>query len=392
MKGFKRYLGGISLILVAYLVAQYYRPKPTNWTPTYLREDKIPYGLFILSQQIHDIFPETAVKISRQPVFNTLKNKGFRQSNYLIVGSSLKFSQLDYEQLMAYVKRGNNVFMASFDFGPLLSKKFKLEAGIPFSLQGRSKAINFVNPALKAAAAYHFDKGLGDQFFKRFDTLHATVLGTNVKGEANFLKYSYGKGSLYLLPNPQLLSNYNLINPRGSEYAAKALSYLPESQLLLWDEYNTRGNAGDQAILRVIFSHEQLRWAYYLALAGLLLFIGFEMKRRQRVIPILLPPANSSVAFVKVVGKVYYQERDHKDIAVKKISYFLEHLRASYRLKTAKLDQAFRDELVQASGVSEVLADELLIALNEMNHNYGITDGQLIRLNKLIEQFYKQVQ
>jgi hypothetical protein len=135
-----------------------------------------------------------------------------------------------------------------------------------------------------------------------------------------------------------------------------------------------------------------LRWAYYIALVSILLFVLFEIKRRQRIIPVIAPLLNSSVDFVKVVGKVYYQQRDNKDIAAKKISYLLEFVRTAYRLKTGTLDESFIDDLVHKSGATEEAVLELITLIKNIKNGYQVSDTQLINLNKQIEHFYKQAQ
>lgn len=393
MKGLRTYLIGSAVVLVVYLVAQYYKPKPTDWTPSYLKEDKIPFGLYILNKEIRTLFPGAVMKTSRQPLYNTLKDQNHLGTNYLIICGSFKMDQLDYKELTKYLYKGNNIFIATFDVGKALKERLKLRTATVFEpTAGKSPAINFVSPWLKAGKPYIFDKGLGNQYFSRFDTARVIVLGKNQRGDANFIKYSFGKGSLYILPNPQLLSNYNLINASGADYAAKALSFLPPAKLLIWDEYQTRGNTEDASILRVIFKHAPLRWAYYIALFSILLFVLFEVKRRQRIIPVIAPLLNSSVDFVKVVGKVYYQQRDNKDLAGKKISYLLEFIRTGYRLKTSALDEEFMADLAHKSGADEETVLQLITLIKNIDKGYQVSDAQLISLNKQTEHFYKQAQ
>ncbi|MET4139010.1 DUF4350 domain-containing protein [Pedobacter sp. UYP1] len=390
MKEMRLYLIGSAMVLILYLVAQYYKPKPTDWSPTYLKEDKIPYGLYILNQEKETIFPGVQLKTSRLPVYNTLKDQHYQKTNYLFIAGSLKFDKLDYQELVKFMNAGNQVFIAAFNLGKVLSDTLKLETSTNFSTRIKPYSINFVNPALKAKNGYVFDKGLGDQFFITVDTSRCTVLGKNNNGDVNFVKYTFGKGALYVLPDPQLLTNYSLLNPAGAAYASKALSYLQPAKTLLWDENSTRGTEESGSILRVFFKHDQLRWAYCLALAGLLAFVLFEMKRRQRIIPVLLPLKNSSAEFVTVVGKVYYQQRDNSDIAQKKINYFLEYIRLTYRLKTLKTDEEFVSSLVLISGAQEETTRQLFTVINTVHHGSKVTDGLLIELNKLIEKFYNQ--
>lgn len=393
MKGLRSYFIGSAIFLVLYLVAQYYRPVPTDWTSTYLKEDKIPFGTYILNQEMEHLFPEAKVKTSRLPVYNTLKGKAFKNTSYLFIAGKLKFDKLDYRELTRFMEAGNHVFIAAYNLGELLSDTLKLDINTFSSLTGDKRTpISFVNPALGPGHKYALDKELGHLFFNRIDTSRVTVLGINQQGKPNFVKYTFGKGALYILPDPKLLTNFNLLNPEGAAYAAKALSYLPASANLILDENNTRGNIADTSILRVIFAHPPLAWAYTIALTGLVLFVLFEMKRRQRIIPVISPLKNSSVEFVNVVGRVYYQQRDNRDITEKKITYFLEYIRTAYRLKTTTIDQELAEALIIKSGVPAETILELFNIIRSMETRGKVSDSLLINLNKLIENFYKQVQ
>jgi hypothetical protein len=393
MKGLKLYVAISAVFVVVYVVAQYYKPKPTDWTATYIKEDKIPFGLYILYNEIGSLFPNTVVRSTKEPVYNTLKDVNYSNSNYLLIAGGVELDKQDYKQLELYLNNGNDVFIATFDLGKVLEQKLKIKTNVVYGLgENKSIPIYFVNPKLRTPQPYKFDKGLGDQYFSKFDSAKVTVLGKNLKGQANFIKYSYGKGSLYLLPNPQLLTNYSLIKTVGADYAAKALSYLNPRPTLIWDERYTKGNTEDASLLRVIFKNDKLRWAYYTALISLLVFVLFEIKRRQRIIPIIEPLKNSSVDFVKVVGSVYYEQRNNTDISQKKINYLLEFIRTNYRLKTQELDQEFKASLTHKTGLTTDVINPLVRLMNEILAADKVTDQQLISLNKSIEHFYKQVQ
>lgn len=392
MTELKRYITWSVVVMVIYLVAQYYKPQPTDWKESFVKEDKVPFGTYILYQELGNIFPKSKVSPSRLPVYNTLKDKTFNRTNYLFVAGEVGIDEYDYQELIKFVEKGNHAFIAAYKLSDFLADTLNLTMSSVFMPSDNGTKLNFVNPALKHLKGYVFNKGLGDQYFSKVDTTRATALGRNANGEVNFVKYTFGKGGLYILPSPKLLSNYNLLNPAGAEYVAKALSFLPNAELVIWDENNTKGNVDDESVLRVLFRNDSLRWAYYLAICGLLIFVFFEMKRRQRVIPVVEPLKNTSVDFVEVVGKIYYQQRDNRDIAQKKIRYFLEYVRSNYHLKTTLLNEEFRNDLLLKSGVSEDLIQELIATINRLNEAVMINDEALIQLNKLIEKFYKQAQ
>jgi hypothetical protein len=212
----------------------------------------------------------------------------------------------------------------------------------------------------------------------------------NRKGNSTFIKYPYGKGALYLMSSPQFFTNYNLINPEGAEYAAKSLSYLNSGGTLMWDEFSSKGPQGESSKLRVFLKYPELRWAYYIALFSLVTFILFEIKRRQRIIPVLDPLQNTTVEFVNVVGQVYYERKDHKNLADKKIAYLMEHFRSAYRLNTSLIDQEFIEALSNKTEIDITEISSLMQMIKRYSDAATITDKQLIELNNNIENFYKK--
>jgi len=389
MKGYKIYLIIGSILILLYLVAQYNKPTPTNWAPTYAVKDKIPYGTYILYHRIKDILPEAKIKQSKTAIYNTLKEHNFSKTAYLIVAQQAEISKMDFDQLVKFMHRGNTVFIASYDLGKI-EKILKLQALSAMSAEGNT--LNFTNPNLKTEANYGFERGIGNQYYNKLDTNKATVLGVNGEGKPNFVRYSYGNGNLYLIAEPGFYTNFNLLDKYGAEYAAKTLSYLHGTRQLIFDEYFSAQKTTTTDMLRVFFKHPELKYAYYLSIFSLIIFVLYDMKRRQRIIPIADPLTNSSLAFVHVVGSVYYHEHNNLDIALKKINYFLEYLRTRYYLKTNDIDETFARLLTEKTGINEALAKTLTNHFMKMPTMGNLSDTQLIYLNESIEQFYQNTQ
>jgi hypothetical protein len=393
MRGYKSYLIFGTLLLVIYFVAQYFKPKPTDWSPSYLSADKIPFGTYILRQRITDLFPESDVKTVDKDIYNNIKDKPVGKSNYFIIASNLKIDKLDYQEMVKYMQGGNNIFIAAYSIQGVLADTLKINITSNFNFQNKRKyPINFVNPSLKREYDYYFDKGVSEQYFYELDTSRAIILGQKEKKLANFIQYKFGTGSMFILPNPELLTNYSLLREDGLDYASKAMSYLPKAKNLIWDEHFTRPAAQNASVLRVFFEYDQLRWAYYISLLSLVVFVLFEIKRRQRIIPVIDRLKNTSVEFVQVVGRVYYQQRNNRDIAEKKVIYLMEYIRSKYRLKTITIDKEFKETLIRVSGATEEVIEELFAEIIYLNAGHEVKDQQLITLNKIIEQFYKQDQ
>jgi hypothetical protein len=139
--------------------------------------------------------------------------------------------------------------------------------------------------------------------------------------------------------------------------------------------------------LRFILSNESLRWAYYITIVSVLVFIGFEMKRKQRIIPVIPPLENTTLEFVGTIGNLYYQSAEHKNIAEKKINFLMDQIRSKYWLNTNVLDEAFINALARKSGKAEEDVRSLMKSISAIQVKERISSEELIDLNKKIEKF-----
>lgn len=388
MKDFKIYVVCATLLLLLYIVVEYNKPQPMNWEPTLYYGDQIPFGTYILHHQLKDIFPGSTVTNTNSSVYNEFHNGGLLPGNYLIIAKAVSFSKLDFDEMLKYIKAGNNVFISTMEWNGHLADTLKIETRTDYLK--KNPELNFTNSKIKQANNYKFDKGINSQYFSEFDTAKAIVIGKNAYGKSNLLSFKFGKGNLYVCANPLLFTNYNLLNPHGADYAAKALSYLPSKQNIYWDQYQNHDIPDDLSPMRMFFSYPNLQWAYYICLFSLVLFIIYDIKRRQRIIPIIEPLQNSTLDFVNVVGQVYYEKRDNANIAAKKILYLLASLRDKYQLKTNKLDSEFVEALAQKTSIDATFARELVNHINYLGVQKRVADSELITLNQLIEKFHKQ--
>lgn len=392
MKDLKIYIALASLCLIFYLIAQYNRPKPVDWAPTLSKKDKIPFGTYVVYNRLNDLFPTSKIKPKADPPYLIFTESVVKSGNYILIAQRVKVDGYDFKKLREYMQKGNNVFIAGFLLSNYFtdSLKLKISSERKFNLDEKI-AVSFVNPALRSSKKYVFDRGIGDQYFSKYDTFKATILGINGKGHPNFIKYQYGQGALYLMASPMFFTNYNMLEPQGAEYVSKALSYLPTRSEILWDEFSAIGSSDyGESPLRVFLSIEPLKWAYLITLFSLMVFVVFEIKRRQRIIPLIPPLQNSSAEFVKVVGQVYYQQRNNANIAHKKVTYLLEEIRSKYGIKTNSLNNDFAAHLAHKSGIQKDLAIVLTGELMRIQHSKKISDQELISLNKNIEQFHYQ--
>jgi hypothetical protein len=386
MRDFKIYLSIASILMVVYLVAEYNKPVPVNWSPTLYYNDKVPFGTYIFYQQLKQIYPGANVIKTNGSIYKVLHDTTTTPGNYLVIAKNVTMNKADFNELTKYIKAGNSVFLSALSFSGVLADTLDITTSTEFN-KGNA-TLNFENPRLKQANNYNFSRDISNKYFSDFDTTKATVIGRNNYGHTNYLSFAFGKGKLYLCANPLIFSNYGLLTGQGADYAAKALSYLPVTTNVYWDEYQNGDIEGDESPMRVFFGNPNLQWAYYLSLFGMIVFVLYEMKRRQRIIPVIEPLKNSTVEFVNVVGQVYYEKRDNANIAHKNVLYFLSHVRDEYRIKTNKLDKEFIENLTTKLNLDPLFATQLVNYLQYLSVQTRVDDHELIELNKLIEQFY----
>lgn len=145
----------------------------------------------------------------------------------------------------------------------------------------------------------------------------------------------YGKGEVIFVSSPLLFTNYGMLEVNTFVYIFRLMSYLADLPVYRTEAY-VKTDAmlvAEQSPFREFIKRPPLRWALYLALLGVVLFMIFTARRRQRVIPIMSKPANRSLEFIQLIGTLYYQRKDHVDLVRKKFKLFAEELR-----KTAGVD------------------------------------------------------
>jgi hypothetical protein len=388
-----KYLFILLTTVVAYMLFEYYRPKPINWQATYKNSDKIPFGTEALFELLPDIMPKSAVETVRLPAYNFLtETKLPARSNYIFVGKKFTSDENDLKPLLTYVRRGNNVFISAYSLPDTLGKILGFKAEEKESAKADTTLRqNFTNTQLRTPKGYTFFHDDGRNYLKLKDTQHITVLGRNARKEPVFIRIQYGKGQFLVHNVPLAFTNYYVLDTKSSDYAFKALSYLPALPTY-WDEYQKQGRFDEdqQSIFRYIRSQPPLNWAYYLVVFGLLLYAIFAGKRTQRIIPVLEPPKNTSLDFVQNVGRLYFQRGDHDNMARKKIQYFLADIREQYGLDTTVLDKAFTETLARKSGTSADETTQLVGLLRDAQKSISLSEFDLLTLNRAIEKFKQE--
>lgn len=390
------YIGIFVFSLLLFAIFEWIKPQPIDWTESYSGLDKIPFGCYIMRDMLPELFPNEELSIQNEPIF-TAEWDSTTSRNFIYINEEFSPDEYETDKLIQQAETGYNIFIAANSIADKLADTLRISIYRPLTfsqedsmgLATDSVSLSFQNPQLREDEPWSFARGVGNRYFTEFDTLNTTVLGRSNGDEANYIRIDKGEGSLFLHTMPQVFTNYHMLDKRKANYAFKALSYLPV-QSTIWDEYYKLGRSTAGSPMSYIVSHDFLRWSWITALAGLFLFMIFRARRRQRIIPEIRKPQNTSLQFTKTIGRLYFEHGNRKDIAQKKITYFLEYIRSRLRLDTQAFDQEFLNNVSGRTGIDQVTISELFEQISAIQDESELSSKELHSINQKIENFYQQ--
>lgn len=394
-KSLKIYISFLVLLLSVIVIIDLNAPRPIDWNQTYSLRDKIPFGMYVFDKEADSLLKGRNIqKINTSPYeyleplydYDSLVDTYTKRGTFLIING---FSPIDSEsitELFYYADHGNDVFISMKSFPDQLLDSLKISMGNDFEYTDKSR-LWLANPAL-GAEKFHLKEGIGNGYFSKIDTLNTTVLGYqgDKTRKINFIKVPYKNGHFYLHTQPAAFTNFHLLKDDHYQYASKIISYIPEGNVH-WYTKNMNGNSVSQSPLRFIFSEPALKSAWYLLLLGFVVFIIFNAKRKQRIVPIIKPLENTTIDFTKTIGNLYFQEGNHDNIMDKKIIYFLDKIRQDYLMETTVLDDQFVKKLQLKTGkkIEDIQRVVYLINHHRKGH-FESVESDLIELNSIMEK------
>ncbi len=412
----KKVISYLFILFAAATLMQSCNPQKRVLPPlveTYRKSDMQPFGGYIAYKEFHNLFNDRYIETVTDPFDEEWKNiQDYSDDNkyslYFLITKNLVLNYSEVKAFLDYVRAGNDLFISADYIDTRLLENINCNTERDGEIIDETKGLmhntkvsmyfgdNF-NPPSYSYYYYPFLNSLSG-----YDTAFARVLGLNEKNTPNYIILFSGKGRIYLHVAPRIFSNYFLMTGDNYKYLENVISYLrSDPKNIYWDEYykntspgrrrDNNSNANDNfSALSVINQHPPLLWAFWLTIVGLLLFIFFNIKRKQRIINIVKPNTNTTVTFTETVGRLYLQKKDNNHIAEKMITYFYEHIRNKYFISTAIINDEFLNSLSGKSGIPKEKAKQLFALIENIQSGEIVDDEKLMQLNSQIENFYKK--
>lgn len=350
----------------------------TNWRENFREKEKSPFGTYIVYNEAKNLFEDEEVVFLKENFYDYLFKNYYDSlpdfGNYVCIKNNAnKLPKDGIDELLSFVYNGNSAFISLNYFNENLKEKLEITTNNlsknVYTVKGLKplKGEFFLEDERFENQAYTFDRNIRKHYFVTYNENKTIVLGSSkIDGEKvpNFMKIYHGKGAVYVHSNPVVFTNYYLLKEKET-YTENVLSYLPSSTLF-WDpqikysEYSDEREDNQQSVFKFFLEHKTLTWFLFVVLVGVLLFMLFNARRKQRAIPVIHPLENTTVAFTHTIASLYLKEQNHKNLVDKKITYFLEKVRTKYLLNTSNLNKDFIQNLASKSG-NEVSKTKYLI-------------------------------
>lgn len=391
----KIYISLITIAILTIVALEMTKPKNINWFESYALHHNIPLGSVVFKEQLQRISKN--INLVERPPFEYLKNNKIK-GTYIFYNSTINFGKDELNSLLDWVNNGNTLIVAAKDFEPMLLDTLHLETRSVNAVGNFNNEyqVKLANPRLNNNS-FKYDKSATFYHFNKIDTLKTSVIGfidiyrSSQKGIkdslVNIVKQPFGDGKIILSTFPQAFTNYFILKTPNHNYTSSLLSYMDTEKSIFLDTYYKSGKKFYTSPMYLFLNNNALKWSYYLILIGVLIYIIFEGKRKQRVIPILTPLKNQTVSFTRTIANMYYEKGKNKDIAKHKIQHFLDYIRNTMYLQTATIDKEFLKNLAARSNNTLENTQALFNFISNIEKQIIVSNDELRKLNTLIDKF-----
>ena len=429
----------IGALFIVLLLFQLQVPQRFSWEPTFSHSDKQPFGCALFDSVLSASLPQ-GYSVSRKSFYQLSKQQGIEHKGIICIQNEKQLSSLEATSMLSIAKRGGTILVSSRVADSTFIKQLGMD--LPsisyFNLRTVQEELNtsghntydtirwvsadypartyrmlqdfsdydgiitYRNVKVLAKARRWWtnsnddsndDELVTDTVEVNDDNEDAQTESTpettlDAKDSISSLDYvtaaevSYGKGRVILISTPLLFTNYGMLKSNAESYICRLISRLGRRPIVRL-EPDIAMNAieeSKQSPMRYILMQKPLRWAFRLALLGILVYMIMCARRRQRVIPLLRQPVNPTLEFIRLIGTLFYRRKDNSDLLWKAIDCFAGEMRARlfiYILDESKTDHAAKLLAAADTGNPSATAQFLANLQLERKQHHEVDDAML---------------
>lgn len=423
-------IGILLLGLIAFFALQP-EAKEYDWYPRYEHDEKQPYDFALLQEILQEGYDFE--RYNKHNLVERIIDEDPTQSTYFFIGSYPYYQEKEAKALFQFAENGGTVFLACDNPPDSLFRHFISESDCQDELLDSRRLSTIYDEKIEAILGHpSLVSNSFDFYFRKnkkdtaehywpyidnyylcsssdypFDPIGYFYAYLDEARYTNFVRISIGEGYIYWHTNPILFSNLYLAEQNkageGRAYLENVFLHFNTDRLVFdhASEFPNYSNSKPPnnynktpSPMEYIFSQPELMWAWLTLLTMTALYALFGAKRRQRPIPIEEGNRNTSLEFVGTIGRLYYQQQDHKIIFEKLMELYLSHLRQRYHILIKDMDETAIKEVVKRSDVEHPIVADIFNEYNrlhsklESNRSIEMTSETLNSFYALLERFY----
>ncbi len=268
-------------------------PKKFVWNPTFSHYDKQPFGCAVFDSLLSSSLPK-GYSLSRKTFYELEQEDTTLRRGILVVTDNLHLTDVDVEAMLKMAGRGDRIMLAGSSFSRILKDTLGFECSYSYF---SPSALKKYATALLSKDSFVLGGGFGGFIRSRLsvsypqlcqsyffaDPISSKVLAEKtVTGEAAHpvaMSVSWGKGEVILASTPLLFTNYGVLDGKNAAYLFRILSQMGGFPIVRTEGYMKETAQVQMSPFRYFLSQPPLRWALYLSMVSILLFMIFTARR-----------------------------------------------------------------------------------------------------------------
>ena len=335
----------VVVFLALVFVMEYQMPRRFSWNPSFSHIDKQPFGCYVFDSVLSASLSD-GYEVTKKTLYQ-LRGEHRRMGVLVVAEYLYNMNETDVDNLLAMAAEGSKILLVSGGMPSCLSDTLHFDTdGYYHELTLREYAVRgltldtvtWIADAVYDRKEYYLYPQLSSfEILLDTDSVKGRILAMNTshqhEEENDSVSYStavaipVGKGEVILAMTPLAFTNYGILEGNIHDYVFRLLTQMKGLPMVRTEAYTPATAQAEQSPLRYFLSQPPLRWAVILSFLTILVFMVFTAKRRQRVIPVVEEPKNRSLEFVKLIGTLYYQKGDYRDLVMKQYAYLMETIR-----------------------------------------------------------------
>lgn len=367
-----------------------------KWETTMDYDDQEPQGLYVFRQVVERYFD--GIPADTTSNLETLSDDG----GLYILASTTVMSYDLADSLIEHARRGNDILIISDHVPYRLNDELGAWHHTDYYYSDRvNLTIENVSDSTESNL---FEFRETDQEFQYADSTYYLLLNQSRQymGDTSYatvrisdtlaamITVPVGSGRMHVHVLPQMFYNAAYRQEGMFDYTTAILARMRPTHIRFINEQKQDSGINAEHPLQYIMSTPSLKAAYLLLLSGVLIYMIFGGRRRQKAIPLIEKNENTSLEYIETVSQLFYQQGQHEKLVAHMREIFYHKMEQKYYLKRDHPE--YRDLLCKKSKISATDIQYILDRFQNLEDDYSFKDSQLVSLHNKLEAVYNHIE